>query len=154
MLPVRALPSVALILKSNRGFMRFAIAAQIFSRYEQAMGQKIQPDLKHMTALLVAAASLSACDKAESNRIVYDAKDRGITMPEPKKAEREKCYGVALAQYNDCAAGPGSDCAGTATKDYMPDRWKYVPAGSCADLGGTLEPGKAIDDDPNPEPKK
>jgi uncharacterized membrane protein len=136
--------------------MRFAIAAQNFSRYVQTMGQKIQPDLKHMAALIAATASLSACDKSESggSRIVYDTQDRGIIMPEPKLAEREKCYGVALAQFNDCAAGPGTDCAGTATIDYMPDRWKYVPAGSCIELGGALEAGKTIDPDAIPEPKK
>jgi uncharacterized membrane protein len=92
--------------------------------------------------MLAAAASLAACEKATTTDIRYDDKDRGMTMPGPKKADREKCYGIALAQYNDCAAGPGTDCAGTATSDYMPDRWRYLPAGTCADQGGTLEPGK------------
>ena len=108
------------------------------------MGQPT--DLLQLAGLLAAAATLSACDKAASD-IRYDAQDRGLTMPEPKKAEREKCYGVALAQYNDCAAGPGTDCAGTATKDYMPNRWKYVPAGNCMEQGGSLTPGKSEADD-------
>jgi uncharacterized membrane protein len=118
------------------------------------MGRNNPADMKHLAALLIAAASVAACEKSPDNAIKYDATDRGITMPEPKKAEREKCYGVALAQFNDCAAGPGTDCAGTATKDYMPDRWKYVPAGTCIEVGGTLEPGKTIDPDAIPEPKK
>jgi uncharacterized membrane protein len=108
------------------------------------MGQRT--DLLQLAGLLAAAATLAGCDRSTTN-INYDAKDRGLTMPQPKKAEREKCYGVALAQYNDCAAGPGTDCAGTATKDYMPDRWKYVAAGSCETAGGSLAPGKPEADD-------
>lgn len=49
-----------------------------------------------------------------------------------KKAER--CYGVSLAGQNDCAAGPGTSCAGTSKVDYQGDAWKYVPAGTCTDL--------------------
>jgi uncharacterized membrane protein len=109
-----------------------------------AMGQPT--DLLHLAGLLAAAASLSACDRATTD-ISYDVKDRGLVMPEPKKAEREKCYGISLAQYNDCAAGPGTDCAGTATKDYMPGRWKYVTAGKCEALGGSLTPGKPASDE-------
>jgi uncharacterized membrane protein len=109
------------------------------------MGRDKQTELFKLASLLLATATLGACDKVGSD-IKYDNTDRGIAVPEPKKADREKCYGVALAQFNDCAAGPTSDCAGTATKDYMPDRWKYVPAGQCDDLGGSLQPGEPLDD--------
>ncbi len=47
-------------------------------------------------------------------------------------AEKEKCYGVAMAGQNDCAAGPGTTCAGTSTVDYQGNAWKLVPKGSCA----------------------
>jgi uncharacterized membrane protein len=114
-------------------------------RYQAHMGHDRQADLAKLAGLIAAAASLSACDSGTKD-IKYDSKDRGITMPQPQKADREKCYGVALAQYNDCAAGPGSDCAGTATKDYMPDRWKHVPTGTCEKEGGSLIPGKAEED--------
>ena len=59
--------------------------------------------------------------------------------------ENEKCYGVALAGQNDCAAGPGTTCAGTSTVDYQGNAWKYVPAGTCVamalpgDRMGSLE---------------
>jgi uncharacterized membrane protein len=58
---------------------------------------------------------------------------------------KEKCYGVALKGKNDCAAGPGTSCAGTSTADYQGNSWKYVAAKSCVKMGGTLEPhaGKA-----------
>jgi uncharacterized membrane protein len=43
----------------------------------------------------------------------------------------EKCYGVALAGKNDCKAGAGTTCAGTAVKNYQTNAWKLVPAGTC-----------------------
>jgi uncharacterized membrane protein len=46
----------------------------------------------------------------------------------------EKCYGVALAGKNDCKAGAGTTCAGTAEKDYQKNAWKLVPAGTCAKI--------------------
>ena len=48
--------------------------------------------------------------------------------------ENEKCYGVALAGENDCAAGPGTTCAGTSTVDYQGNAWTFVPAGTCGDM--------------------
>lgn len=51
-----------------------------------------------------------------------------------KDGEMEKCYGVALAGENDCAAGPGTTCAGTSTKDYQGNAWKLVPAGTCESM--------------------
>ncbi len=99
-------------------------------------------NLSKWAGALLAAASLTGCNDGTVG-VRYDQTDHGTKMPEPKKAAREKCYGIALAQYNDCAAGPGTDCAGTATKDNMPDRWRYVPADSCAEAGGSLIQGKA-----------
>lgn len=49
-------------------------------------------------------------------------------------ADQEKCYGVALKGKNDCAAGPGTSCAGTATRDHQGNAWKLVPKGSCLKL--------------------
>lgn len=45
--------------------------------------------------------------------------------------EMEKCYGVAMAGQNGCAAGPGTTCAGTSTIDYQGNAWSLVPAGTC-----------------------
>lgn len=46
-------------------------------------------------------------------------------------AATEKCYGVAMKGQNDCAAGPGTTCAGTSKVDYQKNAWKLVPAGTC-----------------------
>ena len=48
--------------------------------------------------------------------------------------EQEKCFGVSLAGENDCAAGPGTTCAGTSTVDYQGNAWTLVPAGTCGDI--------------------
>ena len=55
-------------------------------------------------------------------------------------ADMEKCYGVAKAGKNDCAAGPGTTCAGTSTVDYQGDAWKFVPKGTCEQI--ELEGGR------------
>ena len=47
---------------------------------------------------------------------------------------KEKCYGVALAGQNDCAAGPGTTCAGTSSVDYQGNSWKLVDAGTCESM--------------------
>ncbi len=61
---------------------------------------------------------------------------------------KEKCYGVALKGQNDCAAGPGTTCAGTSKVDYQRNSWKLVPAGTCETIKtpsghGTLAQGPA-----------
>ena len=48
-----------------------------------------------------------------------------------KRPAMEKCYGIAKAGKNDCAAGPGTSCAGSSTRDYQGDAWKLVAKGSC-----------------------
>jgi uncharacterized membrane protein len=46
----------------------------------------------------------------------------------------EKCYGVSLAGKNDCAAGPGTTCAGTSKVDYQGNAWTNVPKGTCTTI--------------------
>ena len=60
-------------------------------------------------------------------------------------ADKEKCFGVSLTGKNDCAAGPGTTCAGTSKVDYQGNAWRLVPAGTCATIQtphgpGSLEP--------------
>ncbi len=111
------------------------------------MGQSSETALKNLAGALICAGLLASCGESatDAHTIVvrYNSEDMGLSMPGPKIAAREKCYGIAKAQFNDCAAGPGTNCAGTADKDYMPDRWKYVPAGSCEGQGGKLVPIEA-----------
>ena len=54
------------------------------------------------------------------------------SMSTPVAAQsKEKCYGVSLAGANDCAAGPGTTCAGTSVTDYQGNAWTLVDAGTC-----------------------
>ena len=46
-------------------------------------------------------------------------------------ADKEKCYGVSMKGKNDCAAGPGTTCAGTSVRDFQGNAWKYVAKGTC-----------------------
>ena len=62
-----------------------------------------------------------------------------------EKKAMEKCYGVAKAGENDCAAGPGTSCAGTSTRDYQGNAWKLVEKGTCESIStpkgsGSLKP--------------
>ncbi len=85
------------------------------------------------SAVLVAAAMTTALSAAAAS------------IP-AAAADMEKCYGVSLAGENDCAAGPGTTCAGTSTIDYQGNAWKLVPSGTCANIElpgdrvGSLEP--------------
>ena len=83
--------------------------------------------MSKMTVLTAAAALVSLAATATP----ADAQQKGA---------KEKCYGVALAGKNDCAAGPGTSCAGTSKVDYQGNAWKYVAKGSCEDMGGSLKP--------------
>jgi uncharacterized membrane protein len=58
----------------------------------------------------------------------------GAAVAAEKKVEMEKCYGVSMAGKNDCAAGPGTTCAGTSKVDYQGNAWKNVPKGTCTTI--------------------
>jgi uncharacterized membrane protein len=58
------------------------------------------------------------------------AQDKGASI----KGEKERCYGVSMAGKNDCAAGPGTTCAGTSKTDYQGNAWKYVAKGTCTSI--------------------
>ncbi len=66
----------------------------------------------------------------------------GPVKPQPTM---DKCYGISKASHNDCAAGAGTSCAGTAKRDYAGNAWKYVAKGTCTAIktpkgAGSLTP--------------
>lgn len=75
---------------------------------------------KHTKSLAVASAVAAALTAA-------------TTMPAAAQS-KEKCYGVSLAGKNDCAAGPGTTCAGSSVVDYQGNAWTLVDAGTCLDI--------------------
>jgi uncharacterized membrane protein len=55
---------------------------------------------------------------------------QGGPAPTPS-FKAEKCYGIAKAGKNDCAATGSNSCAGTSKVNADPRAWIYVPAGYC-----------------------
>jgi uncharacterized membrane protein len=105
-------------------------------------------------AVALAAGLATACSPAadESGDAMASAADES-SVEEVAAADadgpKERCYGIALAGKNDCAAGEGTTCAGTSTIDYQGNAWTYVAEGTCVetDAGpngkGSLEPIEA-----------
>ena len=89
---------------------------------------------KNLPGLAIGCAFAAALGMAATSQTVNAADDK------------EKCYGVAKAGKNDCAAGPGTSCAGTSTIDYQGNAWTLVPKGTCVTMElpdgrkGSLEP--------------
>lgn len=87
---------------------------------------------KHVVSSAIAAAlALGLVGQAQA----ADSKDK------------EKCYGIAKAGHNDCAAAHGCQgkagshgCAGQSKADNAAEDWKYVAKGACAKEGGSTEP--------------
>ncbi len=95
-----------------------------------------------MTKNSIAAATLAGSLAAAFTMISIAS-----SAPAPAQPNADKCYGVSLAGKNDCAAGPGTTCAGTSKMDYQGNAWKYVPAGTCVGIKtptgmGSLQPVK------------
>ena len=57
-----------------------------------------------------------------------------------QSADKEKCFGVALKGKNDCAAGPGTTCAGTSRVDHQANAWSLVPKGTCEKTASSTSP--------------
>lgn len=78
------------------------------------------------------------------NKLLLSAALAGVIAAASAPAmadEKEKCYGVAEAGKNDCAAADGShSCAGHSTEAKDPNEWKFVDEGTCEDMGGSLDP--------------
>jgi uncharacterized membrane protein len=59
------------------------------------------------------------------------------------KPGQEKCWGLAKAGQNDCGSNKTAhSCAGQSKKDYDPNDFKMTKAGTCVQMGGSLEQGK------------
>ena len=66
---------------------------------------------KALTSLAVAGAFAAAVATLDSK-------------PAYAADEQEQCYGISKKGKNDCAAGPGTTCAGTSKVDFQGNAWK------------------------------
>lgn len=80
-------------------------------------------------SLVITAFALTAL--ASGAALAQDKMKSGDKMA---PGATEKCYGVSLAGKNDCAAGPGTSCAGTSKVDYQGNAWKNVAKGTCTTM--------------------
>ena len=90
-----------------------------------------------LTGAALAAAGASSAKPNDQLTVTDGAPDKIKTAVAGWKAgdrirgRKDKCYGIALAGENDCAAGPGTSCEGTSTVDFQGNAWTYAPRGSC-----------------------
>ena len=91
-----------------------------------------------LTGAAIAAMGGQAAAKPNAQlRIADDAPEAVKTAfaqwlkGESPSGRKDKCYGIALAGENDCAAGPGTSCEGTSTVDFQGNAWTHSPKGSC-----------------------
>jgi uncharacterized membrane protein len=83
---------------------------------------KKDDNMTYHTKTLAIAGALAAAMSAQ------------LVTPAHAEGTKEKCFGVALAGQNDCAAGEGTTCAGTSKVDYQGNAWALVPAGTCTTM--------------------
>lgn len=112
---------------------------------------QVLPSGRNLQAMVATAftASLGVVGIAHAESMAM-TQDQMMAKQADTKAQvaggkMEMCFGVALAGQNDCAAGPGTTCAGTSTKDYDGAAFKLVPTGTCTGIktpagAGSLTP--------------
>ena len=90
-------------------------------------------------AAAIGAAAVGSASAAMSEAEMM--KMREMTKKEVASGKMEKCFGVALKGHNDCYAGAGTTCAGTATKDYQGNAFKLVKKGTCTAMTTGMRTG-------------
>jgi uncharacterized membrane protein len=80
-----------------------------------------------ITSIAVAGALASAVSLASA--------------PAQAADDMEKCFGIAKAGQNDCAAEGSNSCAGTSKVDFDRHGWKLVKKGTCTATTVTLPDG-------------
>ena len=91
-----------------------------------------------MTGAAIAAMSAGAAAKPNAQLTIADDAPEAVKTAFAQWMEgnapsgrKDKCYGIALAGENDCAAGAGTSCEGTSTVDFQGNAWTHSPKGSC-----------------------
>ena len=91
-----------------------------------------------LTGAAIAAMSTDAAAKPNSQLTIADDAPEAVKTAfaqwiagESPSGRKDKCYGIALAGENDCAAGAGTSCEGTSTVDFQGNAWTHSPKGSC-----------------------
>jgi uncharacterized membrane protein len=126
------------------------------ARFEVAMNVADDVLLLRLAASVLRKGSPMSSKSAFTTATIIGSLAAALTMvataavaaPKPPQPTMDKCFGVALKGDNDCAAGAGTTCAGTAAADYQSNAWKYVAKGTCDTMKtpkgmGSLQPIKS-----------
>lgn len=71
-----------------------------------------------------------ADDAIKTVKVAFAGWQKGVKIA----GRGEKCYGISLAGQNDCKAGPGTSCQGTAANDFQGNAFSMTPKGVCANI--------------------
>ncbi len=82
--------------------------------------------IKGSVTLAIAAGLAAACSGGADAPVQSEEETLAAGA-----GDKVKCYGVSKAGGNDCAAGPGTSCAGTSTVDYQGNAWTYMGEDDC-----------------------
>jgi uncharacterized membrane protein len=104
------MPVESAVVTSQCGWLFSSIKGSLWMSHKPA---------QTLSAIIVAALAAGAFQSAAAA---------------PARKATEKCFGVAKAGKNDCAAGPGTSCSGTSKVNYQKNAWKLVPAGTCTKI--------------------
>lgn len=99
-----------------------------------------------LSAALAGALAASLAARADSGTQTGQQGQGGSMAqggPGGAQGAQEKCFGIAKGGQNDCASVSGvHDCAGLGSKtDNDPREFKFVAAGTCEKMGGSMKPG-------------
>lgn len=95
---------------------------------------------------LIAGASIAVAGSAiagpnsqlsvseEASPKVAEKLSAWIESGKSARGRKDKCFGIALAGENDCAAGGGTSCEGSSTIDFQGNAWTYAPKGTCESI--------------------
>ncbi|MGC8536363.1 MAG: DUF2282 domain-containing protein [Rhizomicrobium sp.] len=83
-------------------------------------------------AAVSAGGMMSGNNMASMQKMMMAKREK--TMQTLNTGKFQRCFGVALKGQNDCYAGPGTTCAGTATINYQGNAFKLVPTGTCTSI--------------------
>lgn len=95
----------------------------------------MQIQTRHALVATAFTASLLASGMAQADGMKTTEEQMMAKQADTKAqlagGKMEMCFGIAMAGQNDCAAGPGTTCAGTSTRDCDGAAFKLVPKGTC-----------------------
>lgn len=126
----------------------FCYEVRFHAQLERDRGFPLFAKVQSMNSKNVVAATVTTTIVSSLAAALALVAAPASAAPKPPQPTMDKCFGIALKGENDCAAGPGTTCAGTAANDYQGNAWKYVPKGTCETIKtpkgtGSLEPLKS-----------